>query len=67
MDPVMEEIHDGETVWRFDRELLTSRWVCLWVEAARAWVPSRRSISGLATVPSPRLSGTATFRFVDNK
>ena len=26
----MEEIHDGETLWRFDRDFLTSRWACLW-------------------------------------
>jgi hypothetical protein len=30
MDPEMEEIHDGDTVWRFDREFLTSKWTCLW-------------------------------------
>ena len=26
----MEEIHDGETLWRFDRDFLTSNWTCLW-------------------------------------
>jgi hypothetical protein len=30
MGPEMEEIYDGDTVWRFDREFLTSRWACLW-------------------------------------
>ena len=30
MDPGLEEIHDGDTAWRFDREFLTSRWTCLW-------------------------------------
>jgi hypothetical protein len=30
MEPGVEEIHDGETVWRFDRDFLESRWVCLW-------------------------------------
>jgi hypothetical protein len=30
MDPAMEEIPDGDTVWRFDREFLTSKWTCLW-------------------------------------
>ena len=30
MDPGMEEIHDGDTVWRFDRDFLESRWACLW-------------------------------------
>jgi len=26
----MEEIDDGETVWRFDTEFLTSNWTCIW-------------------------------------
>lgn len=26
----MEEIYDGETLWRFDRDFLLSRWTCLW-------------------------------------
>jgi hypothetical protein len=26
----VEEIVDGDTVWRFDAEFLTSRWTCLW-------------------------------------
>lgn len=30
MEPAMEEIHDGDTVWRFDRDFLTSRWACIW-------------------------------------
>ena len=30
MAPGMEEIHDGDTVWRFDRDFLESKWVCLW-------------------------------------
>ena len=30
MDPEMEEIHDGATVWRFDRDFLASTWACLW-------------------------------------
>jgi hypothetical protein len=30
MKPDIEEIQDGDTVWRFDREFLTSRWTCLW-------------------------------------
>jgi hypothetical protein len=29
-DPALEEIDDGETVWRFDRAFLTSNWTCLW-------------------------------------
>lgn len=30
MGPGMEEIRDGDTLWRFDRAFLSSRWVCLW-------------------------------------
>lgn len=30
MDPAIEEIHDGDTVWRVDREFLTSAWTCIW-------------------------------------
>jgi hypothetical protein len=30
MDPAMEEIHDGQTVWRFDRDFLESHWACMW-------------------------------------
>jgi hypothetical protein len=30
MEPAMEEIRDGDTVWRFDRDFLESRWACLW-------------------------------------
>jgi hypothetical protein len=26
----MEEIDDGDTVWRFDRSFLMSRWTCIW-------------------------------------
>jgi hypothetical protein len=26
----MEEIRDGDTVWRFDRDFLESKWTCLW-------------------------------------
>lgn len=26
----MEEIDDGETVWRFDTDFLTSNWTCIW-------------------------------------
>ena len=29
-EPPLEEICDGDTVWRFDREFLTSRWACIW-------------------------------------
>jgi hypothetical protein len=30
MDSGMEEIHDGETIWRFDRTFLESNWTCIW-------------------------------------
>jgi hypothetical protein len=30
MGPGIEEIHDGDTVWRFDRAFLESNWTCLW-------------------------------------
>jgi len=46
----MEEITDGETLWRFDRDFLESRWACLWVEAAWVSAPSRLSISASAAV-----------------
>jgi hypothetical protein len=26
----MEEIHDGETLWRFDTDFLESNWTCIW-------------------------------------
>jgi hypothetical protein len=26
----MEDIHDGDVVWRFDRDFLSSKWECLW-------------------------------------
>jgi len=30
VDPEVEEIVDGDTVWRFDRAFLSSRWTCIW-------------------------------------
>ena len=30
MDEGMEEIHDGLTLWRFERGFLESRWACVW-------------------------------------
>ncbi|HEY5154080.1 MAG TPA: hypothetical protein VIJ47_05050 [Acidimicrobiales bacterium] len=30
MDPQLEEIADGDTIWRFDRAFLTSNWTCIW-------------------------------------
>jgi len=28
--PDVEEIDDGDTIWRFDRSFLTSNWTCIW-------------------------------------
>jgi hypothetical protein len=41
----MEEIRDGGTVWRFDREFLTSKWECIW----------GRGCLGIGTEPAPHL------------
>jgi hypothetical protein len=30
VDRSVEEIDDGDTVWRFDRSFLTSNWTCIW-------------------------------------
>jgi len=30
VDGPVEEIDDGDTVWRFDRAFLTSNWTCIW-------------------------------------
>jgi len=30
VDPELEEIVDGNTVWRFDRAFLSSHWTCIW-------------------------------------
>ena len=30
MEPQLEEIVDGDTIWRFDRAFLTSNWSCIW-------------------------------------
>lgn len=45
MNPDMEEIDDGATVWRFDRDFLSSRWVCLW----------GRGCKGIESEPAPHL------------
>jgi hypothetical protein len=45
MDPEMEEIHAGDTVWRFDRDFLASRWTCLW----------GRGCQGIGPEPAPEL------------
>jgi hypothetical protein len=30
VDPEIEEVDTGDTVWRFDRSFLTSTWTCIW-------------------------------------
>jgi len=41
----MDQIDDGDTVWRFDRGFLTSNWACLW----------GRGCKGIATEPAAHL------------
>jgi hypothetical protein len=41
----MEEIDDGATVWRFDRDFLASNWTCLW----------GRGCLGIGAEPAPHL------------
>jgi hypothetical protein len=45
MDSGMEEVDEGDTVWRFDRDFLASRWVCLW----------GRGCKGIGTTPAEHL------------
>jgi hypothetical protein len=47
MDPATEEIRDGDTVWRFDREFLTSKWACLWGRGCRGIGPEPAEHLGL--------------------
>jgi hypothetical protein len=43
----MEEIRDGATVWRFDREFLSSRWTCLWGRGCQGIGPEPAEHLGL--------------------
>jgi hypothetical protein len=43
----MEEIDDGGTVWRFDRDFLASRWTCLWGRGCRGIGPEPAEHLGL--------------------
>ena len=52
MGPAMEDIHDADTVWRFDREFLTSRWVCLWGRGCHGIGPEPAAHLGLGCAPS---------------
>ena len=36
---MLEEIRDGDTVWRFDREFLTSNWTCIWGRGCQGILP----------------------------
>ena len=47
MDPEMEEIHDGDTVWRFDRDFLASTWTCLWGRGCQGIGPEPAEHLGL--------------------
>jgi hypothetical protein len=47
MDPKMEEIRDGDTIWRFDREFLTSKWECLWGRGCQGIGPEPAEDLGL--------------------
>lgn len=35
----LEEIDDGDTVWRFDRSFLTSNWACIWGRGCQGILP----------------------------
>ncbi|MGA2529681.1 MAG: hypothetical protein ABSG36_11025 [Acidimicrobiales bacterium] len=45
MESEIEEVDDGDTVWRFDRDFLESRWICLW----------GRGCKGIGTEPAEHL------------
>ena len=44
-EPEVEEIHDGDTIWRFERDFLESNWTCLW----------GRGCLGIGTEPAEHL------------
>lgn len=39
MDPRLEEIDDGDTLWRFDRSFLESNWSCIWGRGCHGILP----------------------------
>jgi len=43
----IEEICDGETIWRFDRDFLLSRWTCLWGRGCEGIEPEPAAHLGL--------------------
>jgi hypothetical protein len=40
MDPLIIEISDGDTTWRFDRSFLTSNWACIWGRGCLGILPN---------------------------
>jgi len=46
-EPGIEEIADGETVWRFERDFLESTWTCLWGRGCRGIGPEPAEDLGL--------------------
>src|ERR1700722_15595438 len=47
MAPATEEIRDGDTLWRFDRDFLTSRWACIWGRGCQGIGPEPAEHLGL--------------------
>jgi hypothetical protein len=47
LTPRMEEIRDGDTAWRFDRDFLESRWTCLWGRGCQGIGPEPAEHLGL--------------------
>jgi hypothetical protein len=47
MDPEMEEILDGETIWRFDRAFLSSGWTCIFGRGCKGIAPEPAEHLGL--------------------
>ena len=47
MAPGMEEIHDGATTWRFDRDFMSSGWECLWGRGCQGIGPEPAEHLGL--------------------
>ncbi len=43
----IEEIRDGETIWRFDTEFLASNWTCIWGRGCKGISPEPAEELGL--------------------
>ena len=39
VDPEVEEVEAGDTLWRFDRSFLTSTWTCIWGRGCQGILP----------------------------